>query len=198
MSNIIGYARVSTDEQNTDLQHDALRAASAARIFTDQASGATMARPELRKALDYLNSGDTLMVWRIDRLGRSVTDLIATVNDLAARKIQFRSLTEAIDTSTPGGELVFHIFAAVAQMERRLIVERTHAGLQAARARGRHGGRPTVMTPGRLKQARQMREEKATLNHIAAVLGVGRATVVRALSTPSDSPAADGPSRARR
>ena len=181
MSNVVGYARVSTVEQNADLQHDALHAAGAVRIFTDTASGATMARPELARAFEYLNRGDMLVVWRIDRLGRSVKDLIEIVNDLRARGVQFRSTTEAIDTSTPGGELVFHIFAAVAQMERRLITERTHAGLVAARARGRRGGRPTVMTPARMKEALRMREEGATLVYIASTLQVGRATVVRAL-----------------
>lgn len=181
MSNIVGYARVSTIEQNADLQHDALIAAGAVRVFTETASGAATVRPELARALRYLNSGDTLVVWRIDRLGRSVKDLIEIVNELHARGVQFRSVTEAIDTSTPGGELVFHIFASVAQMERRLITERTRAGLIAARARGRHGGRPTVMTPPRLKEALRMREEGATLQYIADALQVSRASVVRAV-----------------
>lgn len=184
MSNIIGYARVSTLEQNAALQVDALTAAGAVRVFTDYASGATDDRPALKEALAYLNAGDTFAVWRIDRLGRSVANLIETVNDLARREVQFRSLTEAIDTSTPGGELVFHIFAAVAQMERRLISERTLAGLKSARARGRTGGRPTVMTPARLAEARRMRGTGQTLEYIASTLGVGRATVVRALRLP--------------
>ncbi len=191
MSNIIGYARVSTLEQNAALQVDALTAAGAVRVFTDHASGATEDRPELRAALAYLNAGDTLAVWRIDRLGRSVANLIETVNNLADRQVQFCSLTEAIDTSTPGGELVFHIFAAVAQMERRLISERTLAGLQSARARGRTGGRPTVMTPTRLAEAHRMRAEGRTLEYIASTLQVGRATVVRALAT--GVPAASSP-----
>ncbi|MEJ5914725.1 recombinase family protein [Pseudokineococcus sp. 1T1Z-3] len=144
---VVGYARVSTIEQDPALQHDALTAAGAVRVFTDYASGATTARPQLTAALDYLRPGDVLAVWRIDRLGRSVTNLVALVEDLSDRGVQFRSLTEAIDTTTPGGELVFHIFTALAQMERRLISERTRAGLAAARARGRKGGRPTVMTP---------------------------------------------------
>jgi DNA invertase Pin-like site-specific DNA recombinase len=182
MSNIIGYARVSTLEQNAALQVDALTVAGAARVFTDYASGATDDRPELAQALAYLNPGDTLAVWRIDRLGRSAANLIETVNNLADRQVQFRSLTEAIDTSTPGGELVFHIFAAVAQMERRLISERTLAGLKSARARGRTGGRPTVMTPARLAEAQRMRTEGRTLEYIATMLQVGRATVVRALA----------------
>ncbi len=185
MSNIIGYARVSTLEQNAALQVDALTAAGAVRVFTDYASGATDDRPALREALAYLNAGGTFVVWRIDRLGRSVANLIETVNGLAARQVQFRSVTDAIDTSTAGGEFTFHIFAAFAQMERRLISERTLAGLQSARARGRTGGRPTVMTPARLAEAHRMREGGQTLEYIASTLGVGRATVVRALRQPA-------------
>ncbi|SDY94844.1 Site-specific DNA recombinase [Modestobacter sp. DSM 44400] len=183
-----GYARVSTFEQDPALQHDALTAAGAVRVFTDYASGATAARPQLIACLDFLRPEDTLAVWRIDRLGRSVADLTTIVNDLGRRGIQFRSLTEAIDTTTIGGELVFHIFAAVAQMERRLISERTRAGLAAARARGRAGGRPTVMTPDRLTAAHAMRAQGMTLIQIAATLGVGRSSLVRALAqTGGDS-----------
>lgn len=196
MSNVIGYARVSTLEQNVALQVDALTAAGAVRVFTDHASGAIDDRPALREALAYLNAGDTFVVWRIDRLGRSVANLIETVNDLAGRQVQFRSLTDAIDTSTAGGEFTFHIFAAFAQMERRLISERTLADLQSARARGRTGGRPTVMTPARMAEAARMREGGQTLAYIAATLGVGRATVVRALRrdnrTPPAAPALPG------
>ena len=179
---MVGYARVSTLEQDPALQHDALTAAGAVRVFTDCASGATAARPQLTACLDFLRPGDTLAVWRIDRLGRSVADLTTIVNDLGARGIQFRSLTEAIDTTTVGGELVFHIFAAVAQMERRLISERTRAGLVAARTRGRAGGRPTVMTAERLTAAQAMRAQGMTLIQIAAALGVGRSSLVRALA----------------
>jgi len=184
---MVGYARVSTLEQDPALQHDALTAAGAVRVFTDYASGATAARPQLIACLDFLRPGDTLAVWRIDRLGRSVADLTTIVNDLGARGVQFRSLTEAIDTTTVGGELVFHIFAAVAQMERRLISERTRAGLVAARARGRAGGRPTVMTAERLTAAQAMRAQGMTLIQIAATLGVGRSSLVRALAqAPTD------------
>src|SRR3954454_24852432 len=168
---MVGYARVSTLEQDPALQHDALTAAGAVRIFTDVASGATAARPQLTACLVYLRAGDTLAVWRIDRLGRSVADLTAIGNTLAQRGIQFRSLTEVIDTATVGGELVFHVFAAVAQMERRLISERTRAGLHAARARGRRGGRPTVMSPDRIATAERMRARGKTLVQIAAALG---------------------------
>jgi DNA invertase Pin-like site-specific DNA recombinase len=183
---MVGYARVSTLEQDPALLHDALTAAGAVRVFTDYASGATAARPQLIACLDFLRPGDTLAVWRIDRLGRSVADLTTIVNDLGARGIQFRSLTEAIDTTTVGGELVFHIFAAVAQMERRLISERTRAGLTAARARGRAGGRPTVMTPDRVIAAHAMRAQGMTLIQIAATLGVGRSSLVRALAQTTD------------
>ena len=190
---LVGYARVSTGEQDPALQHDALTAAGAVRLFTDVASGATAARPQLTACLDYLRTGDTLVVWRIDRLGRSVADLTTIINSLAQRGIQFRSLTEAIDTTTVGGELVFHVFAAVAQMERRLISERTRAGLTAARARGRRGGRPTVMSPDRIATARLMRTQGKTLVQIAATLGVGRSSLVRALAQeqrPAIEPAA--------
>lgn len=182
MANIIGYARVSTTDQNPDLQLDALKAAGAVRVFTDKASGSSMERPQLQKCLRYLNPGDVLVVWRIDRLGRSLIDLVSVVSDLAERKIQFRSLTEAIDTTTPGGELVFHIFAALAQMEKRLISERTKAGLAAAKERGRVGGRPTVMTPERIKAAQDMKKDGTSTSQIARTLGVGRATVDRALA----------------
>lgn len=185
---MVGYARVSTLEQDPALQHDALTAAGAVRVFTDYASGATAARPQLIACLDFLRPGDTLAVWRIDRLGRSVADLTTIVNDLGARGIQFRSLTEAIDTTTVGGELVFHIFAAVAQMERRLISERTRAGLAAARARGRAGGRPTVMTPERLAAAQAMRAQGMTLIQIAATLGIGRSSLVRGLAQAPTEP----------
>lgn len=188
---VIGYARVSTIEQNPALQIDALQAAGAVRIFTDHASGATTARPALNAALDFLRDGDVLAVWRIDRLGRSVADLVSLVGDLEARGVQFRSLTEAIDTTTPGGELVFHIFAALAQMERRLISERTRAGLSAARARGRVGGRPTVMTPDKLAAALSLRATTdLSLTQIAAQLGISRTTLVTHLAAAAHKSAA--------
>lgn len=140
----IGYARVSTDDQNLDLQRDALNAAGVKRVFADTASGVRAARPELERALDQLREGDTLVVWRLDRLGRSLKELLALVEQLSASGVALESLTEKIDTGTASGELVFHIFGSIAQFERRLMVERTRAGLQAARARGRHGGRPGV------------------------------------------------------
>jgi len=183
MGNVVGYVRVSTGEQNPALQLDALRTAGAVRIFTDYASGASIDRPELVRCLDYLQPGNVLAVWRIDRLGRSVPHLVSTVAALAERGVQFRSLTEQIDTTTAGGELVFTIFAALAQMERRVLSERTRAGLDAARARGRVGGRPTVMTQERIGAAQKLRADGMAITQIAAMFGVGRATVRRALQT---------------
>src|SRR6266508_2032977 len=138
----IGYARVSTGEQTLDLQRDALTAAGCDRICTDTASGARAERPGLTEALDHLRAGDTLVVWRLDRLGRSLRHLIETITALEQRGIGFKSLTESIDTTSSGGKLIFHIFGALAEFERELIRERTRAGLAAARARGRLGGRP--------------------------------------------------------
>ncbi len=185
MDALLGYARVSTDEQDFSLQHDALRAAGCVRIFSDTASGALDERPKLTEALDHVRAGDTLVVWRLDRLGRSLRHLIDTVTALAERGVGFRSLQESLDTTSSGGRLVFHLFGALAEFERELIRERTNAGLAAARARGRKGGRPTVMTPDKLKIAREMYDSrKHTTAAIAAVVGVSRATLYRAL-TPS-------------
>src|SRR5512132_1089388 len=136
----IGYARVSTSDQTLDLQKDALQKAGCGRIFTDTASGAKAERQGLDEALSYVRPGDTLVVWRLDRLGRSLPHLIETITALDNRKIGFKSITEAIDTTTSGGKLVFHIFGALAEFERDIIKERTQAGLNAARARGRKGG----------------------------------------------------------
>jgi DNA invertase Pin-like site-specific DNA recombinase len=168
----IGYARVSTDDQRLDLQRDALTQAGCSRIFADKGqSGALARRPQLDAALDYLRPGDTLVVWRLDRLGRSLKDLIATVNDLADRGVGFASITESIDTSTAAGELVFNIFGSLAQFERRLISERTIAGLQAARARGRNGGRPHALNADQVVIARQMYDSRRyTVQAIADVL----------------------------
>ena len=181
---IIGYARVSTLEQNPELQQHALRQAGAIRIFTDYESGSTTQRPQLTECLNYLrdHDGDVLVVWKLDSLGRSVRHVIDTVHNLGERGIAFRSLTEGFDTTTAGGEFLFHIMAALAQMERRMIVERTHAGLEAARRQGRHGGRPTVMTPERTELARTMREQGKSLDTIASTLRVGRSSVSRALA----------------
>ena len=144
----IGYARVSTGDQDTALQLDALRNAGCERLFEDKASGVKTDRPGLAEAIRYVRDGDTLTVWKLDRLGRSMTHLLQTVSDLEGRGVGFRSLTENIDTTTPTGRLVFHIFGALGQFERDLIRERTNAGLAAAAARGRKGGRPAAASAG--------------------------------------------------
>ncbi|MBJ7353767.1 MAG: recombinase family protein [Thermoleophilaceae bacterium] len=184
----IGYARVSTLDQDPALQLDALNEAGCSRIFEDRASGSLATRPELAKALDHLRAGDTLVVWRLDRLGRSLKDLVRIVEDLAEREIGFCSLHESIDTTSPTGKLTFHLFGALAEFERDLIRERTSAGLAAARSRGRIGGRPTVMTPKKLEMAKSMLAAKNadgssehTVDDIASTIGVSRATVYRAL-----------------
>src|SRR5450759_4419502 len=170
---LIGYARVSTDDQSAHLQIDALKAAGCVKVFKETASGSLAHRPQLDKMLDHLRSGDVVVVWRLDRLGRSLKNLIALVEELAEKGVGFRSLTESIDTTTTGGKLIFHIFAALGEFARELIRERTNAGLAAARARGRVGGRPPVMTPDKVKVARQMyNSQEHTVEAIAKTLGV--------------------------
>src|SRR5688572_6179233 len=156
MERLLGYARVSTADQQPQLQVDALQDAGCYRVFTETASGARTDRPTLQQVLDQIRPGDTLVVWKLDRLGRSLRHLVDTVTGLADRGIGFRSPQEAIDTTTPGGKLVFHVFAALAEFERDLIRERTADGLAAARARGRQGGRPAVLTGHKLEVAREM------------------------------------------
>lgn len=183
---LIGYARVSTDDQSAHLQIDALKAAGCDKVFKETASGSLAHRPQLDKMLDHLRSGDVVVVWRLDRLGRSLKNLIALVEELAERGVGFRSLTESIDTTTTGGKLIFHIFAALADFERELIRERTNAGLAAARARGRVGGRPPTMTADKIKVARQMYKTKDhTVEAIAKTLGVSRKTIYRHLQPPA-------------
>ena len=180
----IGYARVSTLQQDEALQRDALHAAGVDRIFVDKVSGKLESRPALDDLLEQARPGDTVVVWRLDRLGRSLKHLIETVGALEARGVAFVSLTEAIDTSTPGGRLIFHVFGALAEFERDLIRERTLAGLAAARARGRVGGRPTVWTPAKLSTAKAMHASgDYDVSSIAKVLGVSRASVYRALQS---------------
>lgn len=181
VSELLGYARVSTADQTLDLQSDALSAAGCSRIWTETASGATTSRPQLDDLFSHLRSGDTLVVWRLDRLGRSLPHLLQVVTDLEERGIGFRSVTEAIDTTTAGGKLVFSIFGALADFERNLIRERTSAGLAAARSRGRVGGRPRKMTSSRIAQARRMRDNGMSQVEIADILGVGRTTLYRYL-----------------
>ena len=182
MPHLLGYARVSTAEQTADLQLDALKAAGCYRVFVDVASGALDERPELSKLLDQLRPADTLVVWKLDRLGRSLRHLIETVAELDRREVGFRSLQEQIDTTSPGGKLVFHLFGALAEFERDLIRQRTLAGLAAARARGRAGGRPPSMTPTKIVLARQMYDAREhSLAEIAQTLGVSRASIYRYL-----------------
>jgi DNA invertase Pin-like site-specific DNA recombinase len=179
---LIGYARVSTAEQTLNLQQDALEKAGCRKIFTDTASGAKQERKGLAEALEYVREGDTLVVWRLDRLGRSLKDLIEKLTELHNRNIGFKSLTENIDTTTPGGKLIFHIFGALAEFERDLIKERTNAGLQAARARGRKGGRPQVLTEKKVAMVRALYADKSnSINDICKTLNIGRTTLYRYL-----------------
>lgn len=176
----IGYARVSTAEQNLTLQTDALEADGCERIFVETASGAQRDRPELVKALDYMRPGDTLVVWKLDRLARSMRQLIDTMELLQSKGMGLRSLSETIDTTTAGGMLVFHVFGALAEFERAMIRERTRAGLEAARARGRKGGRPRSLTPKNIAMARSMlRDPGITVADVAEALGVSSATLYR-------------------
>jgi DNA invertase Pin-like site-specific DNA recombinase len=181
----LGYARVSTLQQDEALQHDALHTAGCDRIFVDKASGKLEHRPALDDLLAQARPGDSVVVWRLDRLGRSLRHLMETVAALENRGVAFLSLTESIDTATPGGKLVFHLFGALAEFERDLIRERTLAGLAAARARGRTGGRPSVWTGDKLRTAQAMRASgDYDVTAIAKVLGVSRASVYRALELP--------------
>jgi DNA invertase Pin-like site-specific DNA recombinase len=174
----VGYARVSTHEQNLDLQEDALKRVGCERIYRDQVSGATTERVGLQDALGYVREGDTLVVWRLDRLGRSLRHLIETVAALEARGVGFLSLQESIDTTTSGGRLVFHIFAALAEFERNLIQERTRAGLEAARARGRVGGRPRALDVKKTQLLYQLYDERNhTVQEICEVMRISKSTL---------------------
>ena len=187
---LIGYARVSTDDQDLSLQRDALNASGCTRIFTDTMSGAKAERPGLSAALDHCRAGDTVVVWRLDRLGRSLTNLIELMTALEEKEIGFKSLSEQIDTTTSGGKLVFHIFGALAEFERELIRERTRAGLAAARARGRQGGRPKKLdTPKKIAMAQALYDAGThSINDICQTLGVSRATLYRVIKTPGTNP----------
>ena len=178
---IIGYARVSTDDQNLDAQTDALKAAGAERIFADTISGVRRDRPELGAMLDQLRPGDVVVVAKYDRLARSLRDLLDLVETIKDRGAGFRSLAEDIDTTTPAGRLVFHVFASIAQFERERIAERTKEGLQAAKARGRIGGRPPALTADQKAEVRRMRDdEQRTVAEIARLFKVSERTVRRA------------------
>lgn len=177
---LVGYARVSTDDQNLELQLDALEEAGCKEIFKDHQGGAKAVRPGLDKALEYVRDGDTLVIWRLDRLGRSLKDLIAMVAKLEAGGVGLKSLNEAIDTSSNSGKLIFHIFGALAEFERDLIRERTQAGLKAARARGRMGGRPKALSEE--KQALAVKlydEQKHSIDEICEIMGVSRPTLYK-------------------
>jgi len=174
---LIGYARVSTDDQNLDLQKDALTSAGCERIIEDKISGAKADRPGLKAAIDYARAGDTLVVWRLDRLSRSLKDLIELVSVLNSKGIDLKSLHESIDTSTSSGKLIFHIFGALAEFERNLIRERTNAGLSAARARGRKGGRPKTLDEDQRALAVKLYNEKQhSVVQICKMLGISKPT----------------------
>lgn len=179
---LIGYARVSSLDQSLDLQKDALNKAGCERVFEDKVSGAKDSRPGLNAVLDHLRPGDTLVVWRLDRLGRSLKHLISTVEHLLDRGIGFRSLTESIDTTTSGGKLVFSIFGALAEFEREIIRERTNAGLAAARARGRKGGRRITHSEKKIVTAQKLADtSNDTIAQICSSLGISRSTYYRRL-----------------
>ncbi len=179
----VGYARVSTKEQNLHLQEDALKEAGCEEIYTDIASGSKSQRPGLDKALEFMRAGDTLVVWKLDRLGRSIQHLIETVSTLSKRKVAFKSLQENIDTTSSGGKLIFHMFSALAEFERDLIRERTDAGLKAARARGRMGGRPSLLDDRQIKRMLEMYEEqKNTVSEICKIYEISRPSFYNYLS----------------
>ncbi|PWV83237.1 recombinase family protein [Halomonas sp. A11-A] len=187
---LIGYARVSTAEQDAALQTDALLKEGCERIFDDTVSGAKAERPGLTAALEFLRDGDVLVVWRLDRLGRSLPHLIEVVSTLEARGVGFRSLTEAIDTTTPGGRLIFHVFGALGQFERDLIRDRTKAGLAAAAARGRKGGRKPVVTDDKLKRAKDHLANGLNVREAAARIKVSKTALYAALkASQPDTPA---------
>lgn len=178
---IFGYARVSTDDQVLDAQHDALMASGAERIFGDKITGTARARPELDRMVEQLRDGDVVVVTKYDRLSRSLKDLLEIVDVIRARGAGFRSLAEDIDTTTPAGRLVFHVFASIAQFERERISERTREGLAAARKRGRVGGRPPALSPAQKVEVRRMRDEDLRpLPEIAALFKVSVKTIRRA------------------
>ena len=182
----LGYARVSTDDQNLDLQRDALAQAGCRQVYEEKASGKGADRPELDHVLADLRPGDTLVVWRLDRLGRNLADLVRIVSELRNKGVGFESLTERIDTVTATGELVFHLFASLAQFERNLIRERTRAGLASARARGRKGGRPPKLGPKELREIRVLlRDPGVTVSSVAKRYGVSRVTLYAHLNAPA-------------
>ena len=191
----VGYARVSTEEQTLSLQEDALTSAGCERIFTDTSSGAKANRPGLEELLTFVRPNDTLVVWRLDRLGRSLKYLIELMTLLGERQIGFRSLTEQIDTTSTAGKLIFHVFGALAEFERELIRERTRAGLAAARARGRQGGRRRALTAKQVAIAQALYESKHhSIAEICHTIHVSRATLYRYVAVRSASESSVQPS----
>lgn len=176
---LIGYARVSTQDQHLDLQKEALIKAGCERVYEDKTSGARADRPGLAKALEMLRKGDTLVVWKLDRLGRSVKQLVDLVGMLRAEGVEFKSLTDAIDTGTPSGRFFFHVMASLAEMERELIIERTRAGLEAAKRLGRHGGRRPKMTKSKIEAAKTLLQNGTPPKDVARNLGVSVPTLYR-------------------
>lgn len=182
---IIGYARVSTQDQNLYLQKDALKKAGCEKIFTDKSSGIKTARPGLEKVLNLLKKGDCLVVWKMDRLGRSLKHLIEVITNLKDKGIGFKSIQENIDTMTSSGKLIFHIFGALAEFERDLILERTYAGLKAARARGRVGGRPKVMNESKLELALELMDDpNYSVKKVCETLNISKSTLYNYLNSP--------------
>jgi DNA invertase Pin-like site-specific DNA recombinase len=180
---LIGYARVSTSEQNLDSQMDALNEAGCKKIYADKMSGAKADRPELRKAIDDIRPGDTLVVKKLDRLGRSIKNLIELINELHNKEAGFKSLSENIDTTTSGGKLIFHIFGALAEFERDIIHDRTMAGLKAARARGRQGGRPRKITDKLIQQMKTLYDANETpVAEICRSFGISRSAFYKLTS----------------
>lgn len=185
---LIGYARVSTDDQNLDLQNDALQQAGCDKIYIDKLSGANADRPGLTTALEVLRADDTLVIWRLDRLGRSLKDLIHLVERLEQRGAALKSLQENIDTTTIGGRLVFHLFGALAEFERNLIRERTQAGLSAARARGKLGGRPKMLDQNKRELTLRLhRERQHSIHEICRLMGISKSTLYNYLSESGDN-----------
>lgn len=185
---LIGYARVSTDDQNLNLQHDALKDTGCEKIFDDRITGSKIQRPGLEAALEFARSGDVIVVWRLDRLSRSLKDLIDMVALLDSKKIGLRSLQESIDTSSSSGKLIFHVFGALAEFERNLIRERTFAGLQAARARGRKGGRPKKLSSEKAKLAIQLYKEKQhSIQQICELIDISKPTLYKYLSNSENN-----------
>ncbi len=176
---LIGYARVSTFDQNIDLQEDALKKAGCEKIFSDKVSGTKKERPGMNEAISHLRAGDTLVIWKLDRLGRSTSNLIDITSRLEAMGVHFQSITDGIDTKTPAGRFFFHVMAALAQMEREIIVERTKAGLKAAQERGRKGGRKRAMNDSKIEAAKKLLAGGVPPKDVARNLGVSIPTLYR-------------------